>query len=503
MKNKIRGSVVLVWTILSTILFFAASCQESASDDQTPTSGSVDVQVRISNSGSYTSRSLTAAEECDIHEIYVLAFKGDVLSYLRAAKEVNNAAKTFTAPLKASNSSSDTYHLVVLANVGQAIDALQAKLAAHETVTAAEVQTLVCTTITGKLYATAPKQIALWGDIAGEQVISGSTAKLTVSLLRSVARVDVGLGQRTLSNGTYSWDGLKGGAAIPFALQSIHLYRPNNQYTVIPLAANYDAAQGKVTAPSAVGTPFTAAESETNFAYTDITSSLYSTCDIYCPEADIRITADGKSGDLNHLNRMALIVGGSFSANATSYYRLDFTVGNGTSKTLTNVLRNHLYQFNITAVQGNGAATPAEAYASTSVNMEATVLDWTSEAEDVIFDGEHFFYIQSKRITLQGNKNLSGHIGIGSDLAPSLWEMSLDGATFTTAASVSNADFTVTKPTLSEGGFLTVTTRNVAAAKLTAQLTLRVGRLQCQVSLVQDPDAPEAWYLGGDYQTNL
>ncbi|MEG2023893.1 MAG: hypothetical protein RRZ83_07270 [Alistipes sp.] len=502
MKKTIKGIALAVWSI---ILFFSASCSKTPPDDDLNSSATIDVRLRIKNSGGYASntRALTTAQETDINEVYVLAFKDAVLSYICKAKEVDNAKKTFTVSLKASESTNDAYSLMVLANVGTSINALIDAFAKHEkTFTVADVQALVSAPVSSKLYTTDPKQIPLWGEVSGKKVISNSTGDLAVTLLRCVARVDVGVGQATELNGAFSWDGeTSGGTKIPFTLKEIYLFRPNNQYTIIPLTENYDSAQGKVTAHSAVGTRIAAADSPAGFTYTHITNALYSTQDIYCPESDVRITSTGTSGDSNHLNRMALVVGGSYNGQATSYYRLDFTSGGG--KTLIDVLRNHLYRFNITNVKGNGFATPLEGYQSLAVNMSVTVLDWTSGTENISFDGTHYFYIQSKRITLQGNKNLSGHISVGSDIAPSDWEMSLDGATFTKNTTVSNANFTVTKPSVADGGFLTITTLQVAASQVTSTLTLRAGRLQFKITIVQDPDAPQEWYLGGDYETNL
>lgn len=255
--------------------------------------------------------------------------------------------------------------------------------------------------------------IPMWGQTKPLKIGAGSNTE-TVYMLRSIARIDVGIGQmapapKDVEDGEnpynetegslYQWDGLgKDGLPIPFVLQSVHVVRPSDGYRVMPVLGNV-TTDYKAVAPSLpVGgvQQVSVANSEANFAYTggDITNGLYTARSIYVPEADVVMNDKGTVGDANHEERMALVVGGSYNGGDTSYYRVDFAHG----ENLQNVLRNHLYSFSIQGVKGQGYPTVEEAYKSIATNLVIEVLDWDEEIYDEIyFDGIYYFAIDRRQ----------------------------------------------------------------------------------------------------------
>jgi hypothetical protein len=212
-------------------------------------------------------------------------------------------------------------------------------------------------------------------------------------------------------------------------------------------------------------------------------------------------------GDANHTNRCALVVGGYYNASTTlSYYRIDFN-DNGTPRNLINVMRNHHYRVNITAVTGPGFSTPDDAYNTfiLNSNMNVVITNWEELSSDIIFDGENWVSVRKKHITLPGNSDISGYLQVGSNLDASTWELSLDGTTFSTTASIQNTNFVVTKPASGTDGVLKITTRNqiTDGTNRTATLTLKIGRLKFNIAITQIPDFPLDWEEGPEFPTDF
>ncbi len=204
-----------------------------------------------------------------------------------------------------------------------------------------------------------------------------------------------------LPSGTFTateWDGTSGSEDIPFRLSSVHVFRVNNSYGLIPDATVL--AAGNPTLPTGTAKhDYDTPQKVDMFSFT-VSNSLYTTQDIYVPENDVKM--GGTLRDANHTNRMAIVVGGSYDANgdgdfdeAVSYYRLDFAK-NGA---LMNVLRNHLYQFNIPSVSGKGYDDPVVAYEATGISMEYNVFDWNANDIGSGFNGPYSFSVSPNELT--------------------------------------------------------------------------------------------------------
>lgn len=376
--------------IIIGLLFFYSCANEFDAGDSPLINGSsqeVSIQLKTPNTFISQTRSLSESQESAINDVCVLAFKTGVLSYVKKAGSIDNDQKVKVA-LKSSDNSSDTYKLVILANaydvllilMGNDLEGLNGK-------TYDEIQQILNQTgIDTPLYQSGG-YIVMWGELPYQE-IKNTTGSYTVSLIRSVARIDIGVGATSYNpdNMLATWGGLTN-----FTLEGVYIYKANNAYSFIPLTGNFDDTGKKVTNPSPTGTRLASPLSYT------VNGGISTVRNIYVPEADIKMGTQGTSGDGNHTNRMAIVVKGSYNGNTSSYYRMDFI---NKEKALTNVLRNHLYQFNIKSVSGNGHSNPDDAYNSQAKNIEVEVLEWNDGAiGDIIFDSQYMLGVSKAQFS--------------------------------------------------------------------------------------------------------
>lgn len=321
------------------------------------------------------SKGLTDAQENAIHDLYILAFQpgggGEYgLEYHATGKTGGGGNGKYTFTLRRSAPGTADTKLLLVANhnpfpqvsTGMTYAQVQANLSSGEL---------------GAAPAFAGTGIPMSGfagnsTSAALEITEG--LELNANLLRAVARVDVGVGTYDETSGT--WD--KGGVA--FQLAEVHVFKPQNRYTLLPLIGNlvYTPAGGtgtpSVTAASPAGTQ------GGNFTYTGdaITNGTYCKAEIYLPEAAL---AGGTVYDTGHATRTALVIGGYYNSSPDkSYYRIDFTTApaNTEGDALHDVLRNRLYRYTITAVTNSGYATADQAYEGKKVGLVLTqeLEDW-------------------------------------------------------------------------------------------------------------------------------
>lgn len=412
--------------LIMIVAGYASSCvrEKDRSVDRPCGTDDTEILLRLRTPGGFSpvTRGMTFEQENAINDVYVLVFDKD--GKLGAIKEGHDVSGTTTNPVPGgisgtgsfkftiapSNTSLDTYNLVILVNAATILSNTIGTDATsgHIGDSYADVQAAVYESITGKMYPSGGA-IPMWGE-TGQTVISPSLNGRTIQLMRSVARIDVGVGQptRTTDDTTdeYRWDGMEndGLTPIPFELKEVYIISPNNRYSVIPVASYLSA--GNPTVPAGTG-KFTLTQSKGIFAFSDGDiagvaggQGGWITRAIYIPEADVRMGDTATPGDANHKSRMAVVVGGDYGGSGTTtYYRLDFA----RSGDLFNVLRNHLYQFNISKVAGAGHPTVEEAYNSMAINMQAEVLDWNEFSAEIYDDGVNWV-----RLWIGENSHLVG-----------------------------------------------------------------------------------------------
>lgn len=497
------------WSWLLLLCFVASGCiydnypgEEEAPEPDGPVPVTIRLVTRFGPEGKRAvTRGLTETDEGQVDNVYVffLRVSDDKVHSVVKGKDVTNTSvteKTFTASLEVAGSAGQEFRCVVLANAGSLLD--KQNLNWYKEKTYEQIQQKL---VSDPAYTAAPVLAAggfvMWGE--ADELVSATRRpqKVTVNMIRAVARVDIGVG---INPG--KWDGKDAaGTAIPFVLKKVFIFKPNDKCAFIPQAGTYDAMAKRVTKPTPAGdvcaTPFEYDVQPAGTSPAALATSLTAT--IYLPEANVKQGENAQSGDLKHTDRCAIVVQGSYSGHTDTFYRIDFHNGNGTE--IADLLRNHRYQASITSVSGDGETTAQEAYKSRRVNISATVLGWNDWSQDVVFDGTDHVYVKQKSILLPGNVGQTGTIGIESNVEPAEWQMSLDGGSFSTNETISNTDFEVTKPAQKAGGSLLIRTRNMLVNGQTKSATLRVKihRLEFSISIEQHPDIPEDWVDGGEF----
>ncbi len=389
-------------SILFASMLVLASCVSDPAQNEVPHigphDGEAEVILRLQIPGGFQQNTrLSLAEEKEVANVWVLVFDdNDFLLEIKQAQDLK-ADGTFTVML-APTSEGRSVRLVLLAN-SNGIMSSTIGFDAADVVNKAydDVMAEVCGEISGPMFPTTGT-IPMWGETALIEIKPGSTNQ-TVDLMRSVARIDVGVGQMTTTQQTdgksYSWNGLEkdGVTEIPFELREVYVIRPNKQFRVAPESSNYTRNSAHTPSLPDDVECFDVDESESAFVYTDISENLYTQRSIYIPEAEV--IQGGRVGDENHTERMAVVVGGSYKGGATSYYRMDFATG----VLLDDVLRNHLYSFSIQGVRGPGSTTVEQAYQSLATNLIVNVLEWDDDKiNDVYFDGTYYLAIDKRSL---------------------------------------------------------------------------------------------------------
>ncbi len=476
------------------IMFAASSCItdeiDTGSPDVTTPDGN-EVVLRLKTPGGFSApktRGLDYEKENTIDDIYVMVFDDEnELVDIREGEDVGDKTGTMTSPsggfsgggtfsvaLPQIMGDGNEYKLVVLANAGEFLstrgftNAVTHKfVSTHAGDTYSEVVSALYGTFTTPLYGSGGT-IPMWGEVSA-RTITPSTVFPTISMKRALARIDVGVGQ--YSETSNSWNGKKGNADILFALKSVHVVRPNDRYALIP---NPGIAS---TAPTVAGGKYTFAGSN-GFNY-PVSNNRSITYGIYVPEANIKMGNTKPGNPTNHTSRMAIVVGGEYNnSGSTTYYRLDFA---DTNENLVDVLRNHLYRFSITGVDGPGYSSVQAAYNALSMNMtsETEVLDETKPG-NVVFDNQYYIAYDPGEFTFEATPDGSQTLNIETDY-PGGWTVSeivYNGA---------SSDW-LTPSSLSGTGDLSITAQNYTntSTDRTAYIHITAGRMTFSVSVRQE-----------------
>ncbi len=342
-------------------------------------------------------RTLTEAQESAVEDAYVLIFdkpgSTGVLQQIVKAEGITSTANrsdgvsgeaTFTASLPRG-----TYNFVVVANVKALMERdFGASLDTRIGETYNELWNVgkrLVNNLTGKMFASGGA-IPMWGE---KEITVGTVVNIEpISLYRSVARVDVGVG---VWNGTgKTWSGNDAsGKRIPFKITEIYVVRPHDRSMVVPSKSSFENGRPTI----ANSARFSVEQSKELFKYSDspeitsTTASSYSTRAIYVPEGNTAY---------DHTNSMALVIGGDYNnSGTTSYYRVDFAIDDER----IDVVRNNLYRFDISGVSGRGFNSVESAYEATSSNMEATLLEWDeSPIEHIVRKGDKYLGLSHVKV---------------------------------------------------------------------------------------------------------
>lgn len=340
--------------------------------------------------------------------------------------------------------------------------------------------------------------LVMYGETAGT-VTPGSKAEVDIQLLRSVAKVEVSLGDEVKPE--------------VFTLEELYIYKASNRYAAIP---SFNTGGNTVlTIPTG--------QNELKKFKAD------SKAEVYLPESKVIFGNGDAIGDANHQNRCAIVVGGRYNGSATnSYYRIDFTARNAadpSAAVFMDVLRNHRFIVKITSVGSVGEPTPDEAYKSVKSSISAGVIDWVDENRDIVFDGENWVSIETKHVEFADGAGIQTLVLLNSNVPPSMWKMKLEGAPddnpfVSTYFSVEKPDdkpasevvqggylviktlkdlpeFTGTKPDPDKPGVTIPDPNSTRSTPRHDTLVITISRLEIRVKITQYPYSPNEWTDGG------
>ena len=377
--------------MLCAALFLCACNYERIPDDSGEEQDGEFITVTLSvgtatGQQSLTTKGATDDEQNSINDIYILAFQAEDdqlndfrLKYYATGRPESSSggSKKFTFTLRRSFKA-DTKLLLVAnqnpyskVNINDTYDDVQ--------------KTLLSDVLTSA--PTFPNGMPMIGfaeNTTDALQISNEITSLSANLLRPVARVDVGVG--SYNNETGEWT--KGD--VDFVLTEVHVFKPQNQYSLLPLMNNLvysgqdiPSRTPSVNNPSQVGDLIESGDNSGAFIYkdgdisTNTSGATYCEAKIYLPEVNFE---GGKVYDVpGHTNRMALVIGGLYKEQM-NYYRIDFTNAstNIAGTKLENVLRNRIYRYTISSVNQPGYTTADAAYKGKpiSLGLKADIVDW-------------------------------------------------------------------------------------------------------------------------------
>lgn len=340
--------------------------------------------------------------------------------------------------------------------------------------------------------------LVMYGETAGT-VTPGSKVEVDIQLLRSVAKVEVSLGDEVKPE--------------VFTLEELYIYKASNRYAAIP---SFSGGNTVLTIP--------AGQNELK------KFKAGSKAEVYLPESKVIFGNGDAIGDANHQNRCAIVVGGKYNGSGTSsYYRIDFTARNAADQSAASVfmdvLRNHRFIVKITSVGSVGELTPDEAYKSVKSSISAGVIDWVDENRDIVFDGESWVSIETKHVEFADGAGIQTLVLLNSNVPPSMWKMKLEGAPddnpfVSTYFSVEKPDdkpasevvqggylviktlkdlpeFTGTKPDPDKPGFTIPDPNSTRSTPRHDTLVITISRLEIRVKITQYPYSPNEWTDGG------
>ena len=190
-SGKMTALSVIAFT--ATIVTMLASCDTAQLEIP-----EVQLTLRLSlpETGEYArTRAITADEEnaIDIEQLKVLVFKVEGTSELFAYEtpQIQLQANRYTVTLKQSQAE-EKYRLVVIANAGKQLPAIQ------ENTPKDEVLRKITFSASGNWNTAGPSDYTpfpMWGESTTAQSITSATTLGSITLLRALARIDVGCGR--------------------------------------------------------------------------------------------------------------------------------------------------------------------------------------------------------------------------------------------------------------------------------------------------------------------
>jgi len=395
------GRKVRLALIYSGVLLFVCSCRKDnlQPDFKTDTNGDeVEFTVQMPGLSNVVSTyAITDKEENELQAVDVLAFivnnKGlanetETFAFRSSGYSIStpNAAIPGTKSFKVSlhKDAANYYRFVVLGNVKNQLDAISLTVGEEKSV----MMSKLIYEKNGPWYAesaTAYNSFPMWGE-SSQMIVLDNTGSIGVSLLRSLARIDVSLSGAALSN---------------FVITSVSVMNSRSTGLIAPLAANYKAASGTVTAESLPAVIKYNSDMLT-YAVPSPGTSL---------KQQIYVFESAKSAlTINQKSSTELVIGGKYNGSSTiTYYKIAFMDAAGNALP---VLRNYKYSVNISKVTAAGFPSAFVAGYNIPSSMEVTTIPWDDGGFNfVTTDGQYILAYATDQL------EIGGEIGQTVDLA--------------------------------------------------------------------------------------
>ncbi|MDR0545229.1 MAG: leucine-rich repeat protein [Odoribacteraceae bacterium] len=323
-------------------------------------------------------RAMDALAENTVSRVDLLAFKvadggkTETFDYHSVATGISDnkgdgSAKKFIVKLQKSE---EDYRFVLLANLPASISQRLPHLdgGSKESILAGIIQEQAAGWQAG---------IPMWAETGVMQVNNDlETAGISnIAFTRALAKFDVIIATDE--------------ARQAFSLQEVYLYNRASRGRIAPLPGHWNTLDKQASMPEdndPAGNPLLL---RGPLLYTVPAGSEHAfEREIYTFET---------SAARDPLDATCIVIGGVYaSAAAPSYYRLDVKDDQGACR---DILRNHLYAFRITKVNGPGYETPDQAFRSAPLNMVATIAPWNeSDLNDITFTGQYHLSIDKSRL---------------------------------------------------------------------------------------------------------
>ncbi|MDR1882508.1 MAG: hypothetical protein LBR26_06960 [Prevotella sp.] len=414
---------VVLYGLITGVFLSFGSCKntddEFQFDDVLPPvpEGYVRMQITVPGLTPVSTYALDAADETRVSTVDVLVFDASNDTFLCHAEgesivtDGNDSnKKTFDVDLRAAGNIAGAYVMVV-ANAHETVN-VAANTPSIASATKEDVMKLLEFPSSGKwnVNGNSSTPFPMWG-MTPAAISLNTSAIPAISLIRSVAKIDVGIGL----DADDAAQGLPGGTT--FTLESVELHNSLDKGSVAPYSNNHDplnttAVAASIPGPIASGT--TAPGINPAIPYSAGTASDgFSTNKFSCTGAIYM--AEHAAGDRDALSTNPyLVIGGKYNGSSTAtYYRLDFVSGSYPNQEFLPVLRNHRYRFNITEVKGSGYTSAALAAAARPVNLTYDLSATDESLTSYDYDGQYTLGVSQDSYTLD-NKAQSATLQVST-----------------------------------------------------------------------------------------
>ncbi|WP_434430054.1 hypothetical protein [Sphingobacterium spiritivorum] len=210
----------------------------------------------------------------------------------------------------------------------------------------------------------------MWGESGIIPGISNTTSGFSVSMLRSLAAIDVNV------------------TANDFVMTDVLVYNMPDKGRIAPISVNYDVTNRIVTVPSIP-----------TGAFVPLVKQTYATGEKTLSNEIFLFERVAPAG-VGQSDATALVIAGKYAGSTNkTYYRLDLTSEDGTPLA---ILRNHRYAIDITKVLAPGFNSENEAWVSKPIRMTATIKPWNEISPSVMNTQANYLKVSTTQEKVNG-----------------------------------------------------------------------------------------------------